>query len=1271
MFRYTYSRLLAIGALQLVLPLYLFSQSLPIFNYTSDDGLPQSEVISIMQDSKGFIWFGTWGGVSRFDGRTFTNFTTAEGLIHNSVKAILEDSKGDFWFGTDKGASRFNGKTWQSFTSRDGLISDFISGILEDRSGCLWFATRDGVSRYDGSGWRTFTEKDGLAVSNVFSMLQDSQGSFWFGTLEGVTRYRGGRFETFTVKDGLTNNVVRSILEASPGEIWLGTQDGISIFDGASWRKYSTEDGLCDKYILSMVKDREGRIWCATRKGISYFAAGRWSVISEDQGLANNYVLKLLKDREGNLWFGTVGGVSRLNGLNFLNYTRKDGLASNSLDCIFEDSKGNMWFGTDAGLSRFNSAGWRTFTVRDGLGEMAVYGIAEADDGSLWFGTFGGGVSRFDGKNWRTFNQDNGLADNFINIALKDSRGVLWFGTHNGVSRFDGKEWRSFHAGDGPANPAVYGLCEDKSGNLWFGTYGGGISRFDGKNWRTFTAKDGLGSDFILTIFKDKNGKLWIGTDSGIAVYDGLSFRQFDPVEGLPKSACFTITERDNQFYFGTSHGLIRYDGSSIRWFNKSDGLISNQIVRNGAVMDRQGKLWLGTVSGVSFYDPELDRPGLVPPPVHITEVRSFDNRLLNNGCRLKFSEKHLKFNFTGICHSAPETVTYKYQLEGSSPEWYESAQNSVQYTHLPPGKYTFRVKAGNKDGAWSLSPAEFSFIIAPAFWSTWWFISLCAIGLGGMLYGIFKEGQKLKESKILKEKNIELHNALEFLKKEISERRQAEEALRGSEERFRFAVNNLPAVIWTVDPELKFTLSEGIGLKNLGLRTGEAVGKNLFEFFKTDDPEYLSIAMHLRALKGESVNYEQTFNNLTYAVHLEPLRDSLGNISGVYGIALDITESKLLEQERTRADKLESIGVLAGGIAHDFNNILTAILGNISLLKVLLPDDKKITEILTEAEHASLRARNLTQQLITFSKGGVPLRKICRLPGLLKEWSSFSLRGTNVKCKYSVPDNLWSVKVDENQISQVINNLVINASQAMPGGGEINIRAENITLKSNSHLPLEKGNYIKISVEDQGVGIAEEHLSKIFDPYFTTKQQGNGLGLTTSYSIVKKHEGHMEVQSRPGSGAVFSLYLPAAAEKAPKTVSSRSKVNNSRKKILFMDDDPAVREVALRILAELGHEAVQAGEGEQALDLYRNAAREGEPFDAVILDLTVAGGMGGRETMKKLLELDPDVRGIISSGYSDAQPLSEFRSYGFRGRIEKPYNIDELSQALENIFGD
>ena len=400
------------------------------------------------------------------------------------------------------------------------------------------------------------------------------------------------------------------------------------------------------------------------------------------------------------------------------------------------------------------------------------------------------------------------------------------------------------------------------------------------------------------------------------------------------------------------------------------------------------------------------------------------------------------------------------------------------------------------------------------------------------------------------------------------------------------------------------------------------------------------------------------------------PVHNPGGRVVGVVMVLRDVTERERLEQEIARASKLQSVGLLAGGIAHDFNNLLTVILGNVAVIKQATPGEGEVAACLGEAERAVIRARDLTQQLLTFARGGDPVRSAVQLNETIVEAAGFGVRGSAVRCEFDFAPDLWPADVDRGQIAQVVQNLVLNGVQAMPGGGVIHIRAENVSGETApANAP--SGNFVCITIVDTGAGIAAENLPRIFDPYFTTKSEGSGLGLATVYSIVKKHRGVIEVDSQPGRGTTFRVFLPAAARgavaRSPAPVVSPQRL---RGRILLMDDEEPIRKVGGRMLSRLGLAVETAPDGATAVEIFRAARDEARPFDVVMVDLTVPGGMGGLEAFRRMREIDPDVRGVVSSGYSNDMVMGDYRAHGFVGMIPKPYRIDDCARILAEVLG-
>ena len=510
----------------------------------------------------------------------------------------------------------------------------------------------------------------------------------------------------------------------------------------------------------------------------------------------------------------------------------------------------------------------------------------------------------------------------------------------------------------------------------------------------------------------------------------------------------------------------------------------------------------------------------------------------------------------------------------------------------------------------------------------------------------------------------------------DITDRKLAQEAVEKSEERLRTVINNSPFPVAFVDTKDEKVIFWSQSARDKFGHTPEVVAD--WYAVAYPDPAYRAdVIQRWKPFVKLAQETNMAVNAGEYKIvckdgSIKECEIYAQFIPGNLVVTLnDITSRKRMEEQILQTQKMEAIGTLAGGIAHDFNNMLTAIMGNISYALSLITKESPLHEVLTDVENSSKQARGLTQQLLTFSKGGNPIKQVCDINAILKNSSALSIRGAKSKCEFALSSNLWPAEVDDSQLSQVFNNLIINANQAMPNGGSIRVSTENVTVGSELNRTLPTGQYIMVSIEDSGIGIPQEHLPNIFEPYFSTKQTGSGLGLATVYSIIKRHGGHIFVYSEIEKGTAFRIYLPASKEKLSKPQAQPVPMHKGTGKILVMDDQDIVLRMIKRMLSSMGYEVTFASDGRQAIKLYEEALSSESPFKAVILDLTIPGGMGGASAINELLEIDPNVRAVVSSGYSNDPILSNHEDFGFSGILTKPYVKAKLSDVLNKIFSD
>lgn len=722
------------------------AQSSYFRNYSVDDGLPFVEVAAIFQDSKGNLWSGGYGGLSKFDGIQFTNYTPEDGLLNHAVTSICEDNQNNIWIGTVSGINKFDGEKFTGYTTKDGLVSNLITAIIKDKNGDLWFGTDKGIVKWTNGKFTNFSTTDGLVSKTVTCLYEDKSGRICIGTTNGlsiidpnVSHTEGRkRFENYTIENGLLSNTINGITQDFENNYWIATANGLSKLSNNKFTGYTRQQGLVDNDLKSIITDYKNNIWLATNVGLVKFENERFHTYSISKDPNSNIASCLYQDYEHNLWIGTYTGLFKYRGDPFISFGIQEGLSNNFIFGIIRDNKNTLWVGSQGGgVFKYENNHFTQFNNKNGLKANDVKAIYEYSPGVLWLGTETG-LFIYDGKAFTKKNDPSGVFSDRIYCFYKDSKNNIWMGSNNQVFKYDGSKFTRYNFKARSENFQVWSFAEDLRGTLWIGTYLGGLIKYDGKTFVECGEQIGFKNDSPLTALVDKEGYLYFGSLDGVWMFNPtlpssklVSFKESD---GLSSNLVYALTfgKTQNEIWVGTNQGLNQIDIATFKKngqkniipHGKYDGFSGVESNTNGNWVDKDGSIWFGTVNGLVKYDPNEYIENQEESKITITGFRLFyKDTVLSNQIQLPYSTNNIAFKYSGICLTNPEKVKYSHILEGFEKNWSPpSKERLATYSNLPPGTYTFKVKSSNNEKVWNEVPASFTFTINTPIWKTWWF---------------------------------------------------------------------------------------------------------------------------------------------------------------------------------------------------------------------------------------------------------------------------------------------------------------------------------------------------------------------------------------------------------------------------------------------------------------------------------------------------------------------------------------------------------------------
>ena len=1249
----------------------------PLQRYTVDDGLPQSSIFSALQDHRGYFWFGTQNGLCRFNGIEFTVFTRAkDGVSEDRILGLVEDRDGNIWAGSQtNGIFRFDGEKWQQFTTRDGLPSNAFREFYPFSKGGVTANMVNGIVEWNGKSFTPFPYPFDPTGFKMQSIAMDAANNVWMATADkGILKYDGKSIIPVVGKELFSSPTIR-ILPDSKGRLWIANiGEGLRMWDGSAMHSFrNIIDSPLNERILTLFEDRDGNIWVGTLAGVSEYSERGWVHLTERDGLPNNAVQVIRQDREGNIWLGTVGGLAKLTSLKFRSFTAREGLPDNSVWAIHQDMDGDILLGVNrGGLMQFDGLGWKKMETLPAIDAIAIRSLFLDRKGRLWLGHGRGLAVREEGR-WRDVGKEIGYSPLTIFAILEDREGHIWFGSQIGIFVYDGSNWKQITRKDGLPGDITCCLYLDREGRVWVGTTSGAAA-WDGKAWKSFTTADGLSHNYIMGITQDVHGAFWFATfGGGLCRLDGKNWDIFTAQKGLSNDYCYFIIADKEFVYVGTNKGLNRFDGKQFKVYSSRDGLPASETNQGAVFRDREGYLWIGTVGGVSQFDPDLDRPNPIPPPVVIAGVNLFDRPVpLIQPLRFKHNQNFLRFDFFGISYTSPEDVRYRYKLEGVDENWIETTQRSISYAKLPPGDYTFTVNACNEELVWNPQSAILAFSILPPFWATWWFQS-------GLLMTLILSlvGYRWYETRAIRQRNVMLQAMVKERTHELEEKTSLlEESNKRLEELDKLKTNFLS----TVSHELRTPLTSIRAFSEILLDNPDEVLEARTRFIKIINDE---------------------------SERLTRLIEDLLDLSRIQS-----GKQKWVMRPLRFADVVENSIEALNGLAQGKELVIEANLP--SDLPVVIGDFDKLGQVLTNllsnAVKFSPAGRCIFISADTLNTGAQPYLHCAvtdkgegiaegQLEAIFQKFYQVDSTATRTKggtglglaiCREIMQyhhGKIWA----ESVVGQGSTFHILLPLQAVPAAGQ-----EIASIFSSGHPPsrvlivddepnirefiryeLQRIGYqvLEAATGEEALAIAvKEHPEVIildillpgidgFEVISRLKAEPQTRDIeVVVVSIVDDKERGFQL------GAYDYYCKPLDKDRLLHTVEQLMDrlPKHQEAGILIVDDDPAILEVLETILAVEGYKTRKASDGNMALQLIRESLP-----DLIIIDIKMPG-LDGYEVIKtlKAAERTRNIPVIVLTASDLGHSRTKSLLLGATDYFQKPFSREEFMTGLKRALG-
>ncbi|MEX2583729.1 MAG: two-component regulator propeller domain-containing protein [Gemmatimonadota bacterium] len=1248
-------------------------------SWDQGDGLPQNNAEALAQTGDGYLWIGTQEGIARFDGTRFTVFshTTTDALTTSDTGGLATGADGRLWIGTlGGGVVSYRDGLFQIHPDSAGVQRGSILDLHEAEDGTLWIGASNGLWWLDGA----IPSPVSGDIGAVNVLIPRRAGGVWVGTEGGQVASTSGK-SLGSTRARIEGQSIQALAEGPDGTLWIGTRSGLFRSQGDELVRFPLL-GAEEPFVRALAFDRSGALWVGTRgSGLFRLLDGDIEGLDTATGLPSDDIVAILGDAEGHIWFGTAErGLFLLRLGPFVGFTPSEGLSAEIVLSILESATGTLWMGTyGGGLNRVDEAGVSNYGEADGLADDFILSLAETPDGALWIGTRLG-VSRFADGGFTTYGTEDGLGSSAVSALYADPSGVLWAGTSAGLSRLDGDRFTNFTVADGLSNDFIQFITRDSRGDLWIGAREG-LTRLRDGEFASFEGVPGAPGGFVYAVHEDATGSHWIGTNSGLLRFTETRFEPVVTPDRALAGQVFRILEDDGgHLWLSGNTGVYRVsveelnalvDGDrsdlpSLRHYTASDGLPSTET--NGGIQpagwkDSEGRLWFPTLEGAGFVDPvTLPEEGpAARPKIEWVTIGAEGAVLADRGTlQIPADAERLEIEFTSIDFVNGPTLRFRYRLVGFDEDWIEPTAGRVAtYTNLSSGEYRFELQARSRNAEWS-ETTGLGIRSAAHYYETWTFRIFVLLAVAGLIFGVDHERarrQRARERSLL---------AL------VDERERAER-------RYRELFENANDIVVTTDLTGRIASLNRKGKELLGAPADAVLGEPFASFVAPRFRDQVELWMkHLPGGDGDrgSSSVQELELNSTDGhrflvdASVQVIRDD-GRAIGILAIMRDVSERAMLEDQLRQAQRMESVGRLAGGIAHDFNNLLGVIGSNAQLAMMDLPPDAPGREELDEIALATERAGKLTHQLLAFSRQQILKPEVLNLDDTITQVMTMLRRviGEDVELVIRSEAAFPWISADAGQIEQVLMNLAVNARDAMPRGGRLELGTENVEVEDSAGGALPPGSYVLLTVRDNGVGMDRDTRAKAFDPFFTTKEvgKGTGLGLATVYGIIQQSGGQLAMESEVAAGTTFRIYFPRVSgplTSRARPVESGTPAGGSET-ILMVEDESALRRSTGRLLTRLGYGVLDAADGTAALTVARGYER---PIDLLLTDV-VLPGMSGRELADELRRELPDLKVLYMSGYTDDAIVDHGVLQAGVHLLQKPFDSDGLARMVRRVI--